>query len=465
MKSLNDLLLLEVAPDGLEATLLPLRPHPRRKTRPRHLARFLHERGIVNGCSEQRLRGFIEAWKSWTVESPWWVARGTAATPPTSAELLRVHPPARSGNDSVELLPLYVKKGDLLFTLVLGRKGVEGCNVLGEPVPFAEDEEIPPVQPGPGVVVEGQTWRAGRTGFLVEEGRTISISKSLLHYHDLPTGVYRWPSSARIEGSISAGTVIDVAGHLTVKGEIGGGVKILAGGNLMVEGSIHGEGTTSLEAEGDVYVDTVDRCTLHSGRDLHVRRACIDCNCRGRGYLIAGAPGCKVVGGRIEAVKGATLFDVGSTDRQRTLISVGASEWVDHDLKGLEGEIRRWTSYHARLYHQYQQRFGSSRSLPVGPREDLATEEERLVKEQQRVDEQISRLKTRQSQLHKVRERDDRAVIRIIGQALPGCRFVIRGKGYSPGRTGLSGVTLSVFQESGRVHGVPTALFESSEMA
>lgn len=471
MPTLETRLTVEVDEPGLSARLFANEPYPDHTVRIRHVQSFLAAQGVSYGLDPESLERFLELWRDGALEEPIEVARGEAAVAGGPETLRRLHPPARTGRDAVELLPLYVKAGEAVIALDPAGAGTPGRTVGGDTIdPPAPPPRVGPT-PGPGLEVEQGIWKARRTGFLVEHDDLIDVSPTLTQLRDLPAGSYIWDGDAAIQGAIPRGTTLTVAGSLRVVGDIADGVHLEAGKSIFVLGDVDGGGTTHIESAADVHVRGVRGATIMAEGNLLFDHVLDDTQVRTRLRVIATGPKATVIGGRLEAVAGVSLVHVGDERNTRTIVSVGHSDWVDEELLTLERQVRRWNTYYTKLYQDFCKTYRHllecrSRIYRLSARERKAYESahESVLAEQKRVDEKISDIRTQQTRLHKKRARDDAAVVRLEGDARLGVGFCIRGKNYHVPADGISAVTLLLSQSSGKVLPIPTSLVDSSEM-
>ena len=462
---------LELSDDRMRAILRPLLPRPPRGLNAAVLHRFLVGAGIQHGVERDTLKGVISAWKLHE-SGPWVVAEGTAAQPGRSSGLDRLPPPPRSGHEDVELLPLFVKRDDRLFRSVGQRAPAPGRDVLGVLVPPPETSESVALQPGRGISVdEDGTWVARATGFLDVDDGEVRILKTLLHTRTIGPGTYRWPGDASISGDVAAGTTIEVGGHLSIEGAVGIGAHLRADGDLRVEGHVTGGGTTRLEAEGRMKLTSAIGTLITAGSDIVVTGLLEGCRTRTRGSLLADAEGCEIVGGTVEAIAGAQVHCVRPDGSHHAAISVGRASWINDEMRSVEAEIRRWVLYHGKLFNDFRsehREHADNRStlwqISEEERNQFYVAEDQVHAEQQRVDQRVSRLRSRLEALAACRTYDPKAVVLIQGTVAGGTKVSVRGRRYDCGRKPLSSVAVGIFGEARRVCAVPSAIFLSSEM-
>ncbi len=461
---------LELGEARMRAVVRPLTPVPPRGLTAGQLSKFFESRGICHGLEKETVQALLSRWKI-RDQGPWLIAEGTPAQAGRPDGLERLAPPPRSGADDVELLPLYVKRGDRLFRQRGPREPRPGIDVLGDKVEPPETPAPANLQAGNGIVVEDGIWTARASGFLHADEGVLRIIKTLIHYHDFGSGTLRWPSDAKFFGSIGPGATIEVGGSLSIDGDVGADVQLSAESDLRIGGSIRGGGTARIEAVGRIQLHCAEGALITAGGDIVVEKSLIGCRCRTRASLRAGGDGCTILGGNVDAIGGAEVFDVGLDRGHRARIAVGRASWINDEMRASEAEIRRWALYHGKLFDDFRRRRGElvqDRSqiwhIPEKEREAFHKDEEEVLAEQQRVDERISRLRSRLEGLSASREVDPRAVIQIHGTVDGLSALSVRGRRYECGRKPLRGLTIGIFGDTKRVCAVPTALFQSSEM-
>ena len=455
---------LELGDRRMRAQIMPRSSSPPRGLNATELQRYLTSCGIQFGMERETLKAIISAWKLGDT-GPWIVAEGTEPEPGRHGGLNRIAPPPRTGRDEVELLPLYVKRGDRLFKKLGPLAPAPGRDVLGTLVPPPITEDAPQLVAGRGIeVLDDGTWISRATGFLHAEDGELRILKTLLHSRTLGPGTYRWPGDAQISGPIAAGTTIEVGGHLHVEGDVGVGAHLRAEGDLRIEGTVTGGGTTKLESEGRMKLHTAIGTLITAGGDIVVSVNLEDCRTRTRGVLRAEETGCQIIGGTV-------VFDVCADGKHHAVLSVGRASWVNDEMRNLEVEIRRWVNYHGKLFQDFRDHHGEhveNRALiwqvSDRQREEFYRDEDQVHAEQQRVDQRISRLRSRLEALAASRTFNPKAVVHIRGTAEGGTRFSVRGRRYEYGKKPLSKVAIGICGEARRVCAVPSAIFLSSEM-
>ncbi len=475
MKDLIELLELKLSDDGLSARLRAVGAYPSAAAvSVDDLIEFLDRKNVVFGIDQEQLTEFLRLWSHPDYDpsraEPITIAQGTTALPPSPPTLRRLHPPVRSGHNPVQLLPLYVAKGEAIFIEEEPKPGKPGQKVTGEVVPIPNSSSQRP-RLGPGISHEENRWVATRSGFLSRDGDIIMVSTTLHHHRDLPAREYHWTGNVRIVGNLLSGVELIVGGSVEIQGDVHDKVRIRCHGDVNIRGQISGTGTR-ITARGQITVGGLQGAQLMADQDVILMGDAEYARIRTHSNFIAIEHQSVIKGSRIEAVRGARIRSISDDPTgQKTSVTVGVSEWLDEEFRALDDEIQRWQTYHQKIYADFQNQYRELledrtkiHKLPQAMRAQYENAHNEVLNEQKRIDEKMSALKTQQIRLQERRNRDESAVITILDRVEAGSRFSVRGRAYSPESDLTKPTTLFVHPDTGRVHAMPTALYESSEL-
>jgi len=462
---------LEVGEGRLRVLLVPRVSHPPHGAGVRDLHRCIVEQGIQHGVDREQLKGVLAAWRLGEA-GPWVIAEGTAPSAGRPAGLDRIPPPPRSGRDPVELLPLFVRRGDRLFRPIAALPSHPGVDVFGAPIPIPESAAGETPRPGGGIAIEEDgTWVARATGFLHTAEGEVRVVRTLLHPHRLPPGSSQWPGDAKIEGSIAAETVLEIGGNLWISDEVEAGSCLRAGEDLRIDGAVKGRGSVRLEAGGRIQLGDVAGALITAGGQVVLTGEVRDCRIRTRSRCVA-EEGSVVVDGSVEAVGGIDLREVRSDGSRHPMLSVGRASWINEEMRSIESEIHRWTQYREKLLTDFRrdneallERRAKLWQQRGGVQESFLRAEEEVQDELARVDQRISRLKGRLEGLASDRCTDARAVVLLRGAADPETRVIVRGRSYAPTGRALERVAIGIFGEGRTLCAIPSALYLTSEVS
>ncbi len=472
MTSPVEALQVEIARDGMSASILPLASEPPPGMKARHVREALAARGVCFGIDENAIAELLAAWQEGRAKEPAVVARGVAPVPANAGGLVRLDPPSRSGRNPVELLPLYVRMGERIFAVEPPRGSRDGTDVLGRPCVSNLEESPVNLRPGPGITVEGAVWTAAVPGFLCQSDGSIRVVGIMMHRHDLPAGDYHWSGDVEVYGALRDGTRIRASGSILAAGGIDGDVVLEAGGSVVIQGAVRGGGKMRVEALGSVTADELEGGAVLAGGDVLVAGACVDTCIRTRGRFIGEGVGSRITGGRVEAVTGAVIGgEVGDARGTPTRVTVGLANWVLEQANSLDTEIRRWVVHNATVVESFERRHQSLLAhrpriyrLPEEARRRFEAEREQLAGEQSYVDARIVELRRLKEMLLAAPTQERGAVIRI-GRAHRGASFAIGGQTHEVRAGTLESVVLTISPKSKRILPVPQGVYDSSAFA
>jgi hypothetical protein len=142
-----------------------------------------------------------------------------------------------------------------------------------------------------------------------------------------------------------------------------------------------------------------------------------------------------VVCATVEALEGADLWACAGKEGKRTAIHVGLTQYVDRRIALIEREIRAISSERDRIYDRFAATYSHLLDHPDRAARAEKEELERFekaraetVEQQQKLEEVMSALKSRQRCLANERARRSDAVVRVRRHARPGVDFWLRNR-------------------------------------
>jgi uncharacterized protein (DUF342 family) len=239
---------------------------------------------------------------------------------------------------------LEVSEGSPLATLSLPSEGQAGETVTGEPLD-ARDGKDGSFELGPGVEIQDGQVIALRDGVMSVRGNFIDVVELVVIEGDVDyrTGnVKIQTGSVRITGSILPGFEVFCPEDVEV-GEVVEGAKIVAGGNVVVRGAVvsGGDSDCSIDAGGEISVGLARNVTLRAKGDVLVQKELFHCEVICEGHLIADRKPGVVSGGNIVARKGATMYQLGSSQWTPTILRVGGTGPQVAEIQKELGGLRR----------------------------------------------------------------------------------------------------------------------------
>ncbi|MFF7059567.1 DUF342 domain-containing protein [Achromobacter spanius] len=343
---------LELDPNRMTA-LLTL--HPPRGGQPVTLdvlRQAVADRGIVHGVQEQALTEAVEKGNGETVV----IAQGTPPTrgTPTRFESLldRLQPRAQEIDELAHVdyrdlgSLLLVSPGTPLMRRFPPLPGVDGVNVLGEPVlpdelpdtPFSKDVSGVAVDPEDPLLLRATI--AG-TPTLVSHGVQVNPMVEV-DAVNLSTGNITFEGSLQVRGDIAATMEVRVTGDVVVNGTIEAAL-VEAGGSVTVKGGIIGMAealqdpaatarTAHIVCGGMLRAKFIENAIISAGQDVDVEREIRQSSIAAGGSVNVGPPNTQqsaITGGQIRALNAVRAGTIGSPSGIPTLVQAGLDPHAD----------------------------------------------------------------------------------------------------------------------------------------
>lgn len=343
---------LELDPSRMSA-LLTL--HPPKGGQPVTLdmiRQAIADRGIVHGVLEQALAEAVEQGRRETVL----IAQGTPPTrgTPTRFESLldRLKPRAQEIDELAQVdyrdlgSLLLVSPGTPLMRRIPPLPGVDGTNVLGEPVLPDEMPDTPFSKELSGVAVDPEDpllLRATIAGTptLISQGVQVNPMVEV-DAVNLSTGNITFEGSLQVRGDIAATMEVRVTGDVVVNGTIEAAL-VEAGGSVTVKGGIIGMAealqdaaatarTAHIVCGGTLKAKFIENAIISAGKDVDVEREIRQSSIAAGGSVLVGPPNTQqsaITGGQTRALNAVRAGTLGSPSGIPTLIQAGLDPHAD----------------------------------------------------------------------------------------------------------------------------------------
>lgn len=345
-ENVNETMNLEVTPDKMLA-VVSFKPSlgDGKPLSMDEIKRQIHNKGIVYGLDQNVL---VDIESDRQMEFKYIIARGIAPQKGNDAESI-FHFDAENINKiqlkenedgTVDFKSLNVvhnvTKGQILYEKVPATEGVEGINVLGEPVRATKGKDIRlPRGKNIDLLKDGKTLVAGISGRLCYDKHNIYIAPLLVIEEDVDS---------------STGN-IEFVGSILINGSVKNGFKVKASGNIEIHGSVE---AAYLEAEGDISVwygiQGIDKGTVKTNGNL-VAKFIQNAKVEATGNVIAEAimhsqvaannvyvekgKGL-IVGGQIIAGHYISATTIGSSMATHTDLQIGIPPHIMSEFKHIE---------------------------------------------------------------------------------------------------------------------------------
>ena len=331
--------------------------HPPKGGKPVALAvlrQAVADQGIVHGVLEKELADAVALGGSATVL----IAQGTPPTrgTPTRFESLldRLKPRAQEIDELAQVdyrdlgSLLLVSPGTPLMRRIPPLPGIDGCDVLGQPVLPEELPDTPFSKDMSGVEVDAEDpnlLRASIAGSpkLIHQGAQVNPVVEV-DAVDLSTGNINFEGSLQVRGDISATMEVRVTGDVVVNGTMEAAL-VEAGGNVTVKGGVIGmaeampdsaSNTTARTAHivcgGDLKARFITNAIISAGQNVEVEREIRQSSIAAGGSVNVGAPNSQqtaITGGQTRALQSVRAGTIGSPAGVPTLVQAGLDPHAD----------------------------------------------------------------------------------------------------------------------------------------
>lgn len=334
---------LSVSDDKLSATITPGASIDASVTT-EIIKAFLEEKGVVFGIvDEAEIRDYLEMAAS--EGGPFKIAAGKAPEPASDGDIHYhfIVDSLKAGKvvegDHVDFKDRgttpKVRKGDLLAEKTPARQGLQGMDVLGQPIPIpAAPKSV--LRGGPGTEFSDDK----RKIFAAIDGRP-KISS------DGKVSVFR---ELKIQGDVDLKTGhIDYEGEIIVSGTVQSGFRVVGerlsaneilraeietGGDIEVFGGIIG---TTIKTDGNVRARHVREAHIEALGDVIVEKEIVDTRIETSGSVLIKKG--SVLSSIISAKKGIQAFQIGSEKSKVCNLIVGVDTRVKNEIDAIKQEI------------------------------------------------------------------------------------------------------------------------------
>lgn len=219
-----------------------------------------------------------------------------------------------------------VAKGDLILSKSPPVKGVPGCKVTGEKVPYREGKDMV-VEQNPDLVIspDGGKAVAAKDGQLIidEEGR-VTIRPLLILKKTSGDKKIKFDGSVVVEGDLDYCPGIIAMGDIEVNGA-NQNVPVTARGNILIKGPFLLYGGKEARAARDFACDTTNNTHI-SARNIYVAKAASQVVFEAEEEVHTNIKEGRIIGGEIQAGKKAVVGELGNKKETATLVKISTHE-------------------------------------------------------------------------------------------------------------------------------------------
>lgn len=297
-----------------------------------------------------------------------------------------------------------VKQGDVLAVPVTETLGTPGWNVFGEPVP-SRVQAFPTLVAGTNVAVTGQGMVAECDGSFRFDGTRLWIDSVLVLESGVgySTGHIDFPGEVHIIGEIASGFKLKTKGSL-ISYRVIDATEIECGGDLVTPLGVIGRKGAIVKVEGKIRAKFVENVHLFSRGPMEVQTSALNSVLQTLDRITMGNRSL-VMGGRIQALNGISVYQVGSERGSKAELVCGMDFTVLEKVNWIRDQISSLVQQLKVL--EANKRFHPSRV-------------EQLTAACVQIREQILKLGQTARDLSTNLDKNDQATVQVRGVVFPG---------------------------------------------
>ena len=302
-----------------------------------------------------------------------------------------------------------VNQGQVLAHLKPKISGKEGISIYGAPVPF---NIIHPegMTGGENTNTEGDKITAKTYGQLVESRKVLSVQENLVIKGGVgyQTGNIVFPGDVQINGPVSDGFKIYSGGSIEIKETLDLS-EVVAKGDITINGGIIGKGPAFIKSGGGIRTRFIENCQVAARKSVQVETEIIHSSVYALDSVEMNDKG-KIIGSDIYATHGLRTGGIGKKSgvSKATHVHCGIDFAVQQEKEKHTNHLRILAAKLARLRNQME--------IPDQEPEKLAQMEELL----HRLEDEQREASTRISELLGSINADEKAVVEVTGEVVPG---------------------------------------------
>ena len=316
-----------------------------------------------------------------------------------------------------------VRKGDVVAKYHEPEPGNPGLNILGDEVSAKKGRELRHLT-CKGVTLEPdkKTYIASTDGKIEYKGDGLEVTDILVQDSvTQATGNVEFNGSVYVRGEVVDGAIIRAEKDILVDGFVEGAV-LEAGGDIILRKGNNGDGRGRLRAKGSIMGRFFERANVKVGKHINANY-CLNSELWADGRIEISGKNGSLAGGSTYAAQGINAFNIGNAAGIKTGISVGGEDPFIAEINSLEDKLhsaQRELYLLKNAYADFRRKYAPEvrNSNPVY----LKIEDSIYAKEQE-----INKLRKRQEELQRERDRAEQVKIVIRGSLYPGVLVNING--------------------------------------
>ncbi len=233
-----------------------------------------------------------------------------------------------------------IKMGDRAALYHPATKGKDGFNVLGEVLPARNGKEQP-VLKGKGFILSEDKleYTSAVDGLVVLKNDSFLEISDVLEVDEVnnTTGFVVFKGNVHVKGDVGVGGVISCGGDVIIDGFVEGG-NITAEGDVLLRRGMNGGGRGVIRAGRNVTGKFFENANVYAGDTITIDYS-TNSELFAENMLEVVKRKGAIIGGKVTALKGMKLFNVGNTMGTKTIITAGIPKKAEQEGKEIREKI------------------------------------------------------------------------------------------------------------------------------
>lgn len=418
---------ITISEDEMEAYIICER-HSQALSR-KHILDALKQQGIVSGIEEAAVTGILEGKAG--ISKPVLIARGMIPQNGEDGwyeyffrtEIDRTPKLMEDGSVDYQDIDWFevVEEEQKVAYYHEAEQGISGYTVTGRVLPAHRGKEQNMLRGhGYRLLADGKTYVSAMNGRIELRGNQLLITK-LFIFDDITmaTGNVDVDGSVYIRGNVGSRTSIKATEDIVVDGFIESAY-LECGGNIFLKKGMNASGDGSLAASGDIIGRFFEAVSIQAGGDVRANY-CLNSDLQAEGKVVISGEKGALIGGRIYAAQGISVYHVGNRSGVPTSIKVGISEetrkqkWqIDNEISEIKKELAVFRDAYADIQRKYSPEVRNSMDMYLKVENAIYTKEKELEE-----------LEAEELRLEENRKAAKEAAVIIRGKLYEGVEFEI----------------------------------------
>ena len=315
-----------------------------------------------------------------------------------------------------------VRNGELLGKIVPPKAGINGMDVLGNPIVAAKPEQNR-YRPGKNVRLDEKTGciYAAMDGMVRLTKNSIEIDEVCETENvGLDSGNIRFPGAVLVRGDVEDLATIEAGGSVEVGGVVWA-AKIESEGDVTIKRGLSGRDKGKVTAKGTVSAAYMMNADIEAGEGVIASKEIVQSRirCRGRVQVNNG----RIVGGETIALGGIVIAEAGSDGNISTLLAAGEDYSLSGTVQAKNADLAKLQQAHKKIHDSIEPMMERLRLLSPKQREAVTE----LMARAGEMEENIETLKKEIEEITGESRKRSVNEIRILKALHPGVTLRILG--------------------------------------